>query len=236
MEEHLIESLVEAISYGYEEELNEISRQFEISHKRNNLNFAKIKRNDNLKKWLDNQDSERFIFINKQSFLFIDTLSRRLYAFMTEEYKNQLVYDFKKNTKLTYLTALILLKNSSKEEIEDQKGTLFDVTPYVVDSYEDETYEEASEKAKNILESYGDYIDKVCIITREKTLVDTPRIMMHEFSKDFEIITVEDWSKYLPAIYNNNFENDKKKKKEKRKKRQNKYTKLRKEEDDENLE
>lgn len=230
MKEHQIESLVEAISYGYKDEIEEISRKYNFSHKKNNLNFPKIKRNDNLKKWLDNQDPENFVFISKQSFLFVEKFEGNLYAVMTEDYKNKLVRDFRVNNKLNYITAMIVLKNSTEEIDVEKDVLLFDTTPYLVDQYEEETYEEASEKARKILENYDQIIKKVCIITRENTNEDNPRIMMHELSKNFETITTEDWSKYLPNTFNNNFEHDKKEKQQKeiKENRVTKHARLRK--------
>lgn len=125
---------------------------------------------------------------------------------------------------------MILLKNPSIDEIDDNIEPLFDTTPYFVDPYEDDTYEEASEKAKNIFETYNQFIEEICIITRENTNGDSPRIMVHHFSKNFDLLLSEDWTKYLPNAYNNNFENDKKEKpkKEIKKKRKTKHTKLKK--------
>ena len=56
-------------------------------------------------------------------------------------------------------------------------------------------------KANKILEQFGEYIEKVCIITRDNSIGDTPKITMYELSDGCEILYSEDWSKFIPSDY-----------------------------------
>ena len=128
MEENLKVAIVEQIYHGYENELKEIVNKYNIDYKSRNLNFGKLKRADNLKKIIDTQLAERFQFIDKRSVIFIDKMEKVMYAFMSEDNKNQLMRKFHKERGLTYLTSVILLKNPSPEEEHDKYGQLFDPT------------------------------------------------------------------------------------------------------------
>lgn len=108
---------------------------------------------------------------------------------------------FHKERGLTYLTSVILLKNPSPEEEHDKYGQLFDPTEYTIDRFSSDLYGEASEKANKILEQFGEYIEKVCIITRDNSIGDTPKITMYELSDGCEILYSEDWSKFIPSDY-----------------------------------
>ncbi|WP_447533275.1 DUF5986 family protein [Enterococcus faecalis] len=201
MEENLKVAIVEQIYHGYENELKEIVNKYNIDYKSRNLNFGKLKRADNLKKIIDTQLAERFQFINKRSVIFIDKMEKVMYAFMSEDNKNQLMRKFHKERGLTYLTSVILLKNPSPEEEHDKYGQLFDPTEYTIDRFSSDLYGEASEKANKILEQFGEYIEKVCIITRDNSIGDTPKITMYELSDGCEILYSEDWSKFIPSDY-----------------------------------
>ena len=145
--------------------------------------------------------AERFQFIDKRSVIFIDKMEKVMYAFMSEDNKNQLMRKFHKERGLTYLTSVILLKNPSPEEEHDKYGQLFDPTEYTIDRFSSDLYGEASEKANKILEQFGEYIEKVCIITRDNSIGDTPKITMYELSDGCEILYSEDWSKFIPSDY-----------------------------------
>lgn len=148
MEENLKVAIVEQIYHGYENELKEIVNKYNIDYKSRNLNFGKLKRADNLKKIIDTQLAERFQFIDKRSVIFIDKMEKVMYAFMSEDNKNQLMRKFHKERGLTYLTSVILLKNPSPEEEHDKYGQLFDPTEYTIDRFSSDLYGEASEKSK----------------------------------------------------------------------------------------
>lgn len=230
MEEHLKIGFVEQIYQGYESEVKEVSNKYGITHKSKNLNLAKIKRESNLKAWIDNQSSERFIYLDKRSFLFIDKQDKILNAYMSEDNKKQLIRKFQKEKELTYLTAIIILRNTSIEEEHDKLGQLFDASIYEVEKYDTETYDEAVEKSKNILDDYGDYIKSVRIITRDSSSGDTPRISMYELSDGCELLYKEDWSKYNPVNFSSNRDSEtmSDKKKESPKKSKPKHAKLKK--------
>lgn len=201
MEENLKVAIVEQIYPGYESELKEIVNKYNIDYKSRNLNLGKLKRADNLKKLIDTQLTERFQFIDKRSVIFIDKMEKVMYAFMSEDNKNQIMRKFHKERGLTYLTSIILLKNLSPEEEHDKYGQLFDPTEYTIDRFGSGLYGEASEKANKILEQFGEYIEKVCIITRDNSIGDTPKITMYELSDGCEILYSEDWSKFIPSDY-----------------------------------
>lgn len=201
MEEYLKVAIVEQIYQGYESELKEIVNKYNIDYKSRNLNFGKLKRADNLKKLIDTQLAERFQFIDKRSVIFIDKMEKVMYGFMSEDNKNQIIRKFHKERGLTYLTSVILLKNPSLEEEHDEYGQLFDPTEYTIDRFGSDLYGEASEKANKILEQFGEYIEKVCIITRDNSIGDTPKITIYELSDGCEIVYSEDWSKFIPSDY-----------------------------------
>lgn len=231
LEEFLKVAIVEQIYQGYEMETKKVALDLNIGHKSGNLNVAKVKRESNLKKWLDSDSQDRFIFVDKRSFLFIDKVDNVLYAYMSDDNRKQLVRKFKKLKELTYLTALVILKNPSIEQEHDKHGQLFDATEFEIEKNDSETYEEAMEKSKSIIENYGDFINSVSIITRDSSIGDTPRIAMYELSDNCEILYKEDWSKYIPVNFATNRINEGiiDKKNAHIEKRRPKHTKLRKE-------
>lgn len=199
MEELSKMGIVEQIYPGYEEERKIIAEKYEVNHKSDNLNFAKLKRESNLKTWIDSQPSEKIIFVDKRSVLFVDVEDRILYSFMSENNMKQIVRKFKKENKLTYLTAINLLLSPSSEEIHDSYGSLFDASIYEIEKYDSVFYEEANQKSKTILQKYGSIISNVRIITRDNSKGDMPKINMFELSSDCELAYKEDWSKYIPV-------------------------------------
>lgn len=208
MEESFKRNFVEQIYQGYESEQKDISRKYGINHKSENLNYAKLKRESNIKEWIDSESEEHFIFLDKRSILFIDVKERILYAYMSDNNRKQIIRRFKQEKELTYLTAIILLRSPSVEEKHDEYGGLFDASIYNTEKYDEETYEKAIEKSKRILEEYGDYIDCVRIVTRDNSIGDTPRINMFELSSDCDLLFKEDWSKYIPVSLANDRDNE----------------------------
>lgn len=231
MEEFLKVAIVEQIYQGYEMETKKVALDLDIGHKSGNLNVAKVKRESNLKKWLDSDSQDRFVFVDKRSFLFIDKENNVLYAYMSDDNRKQLVRKFQKQKELTYLTAIVVLKNPSVEQEHDKRGQLFDATEFEIEKNDSETYEEAMEKSKSIMENYGSFINSVSIITRDSSTSDTPSIAMYELSDDCELLYKEDWSKYIPVNFavNRSNEDTVDKQSAHREKRKPKHTKLREE-------
>jgi len=201
LETMLIKSLVEALSYGYEEDHNSIIKRLAITHKTHRLNISSVKREDNLKKWVDEQDPERIIYVDNRTFLFIDKNDGILYAVTTESNRRQLIRKLKNDGLLTCITSLIYLRNDPIEKSPENSIPLFDDRLYEVDTTPEEFHELAQLKAQKILEEYGEYINQVSIIARENTSSDTPKIKLYDYAKNGDLIHIDDWSKYLPTVY-----------------------------------